>query len=129
MIIVLFNTGSSRTAFFIYSFGKLVLVVFLCFLCFLLVLCFEFNATIWIIIIYLSVTCSVIFYHFNVCKNIKKSFSKKKQETLCASTIAMICSTLALLSKFQYFQRPMYNPVEHLWLSFYCKNSNLLSIF
>ena len=32
----------------------------------------------------------------------------------------MICSTLASLWKFQYFRRPVYNPVEHLWWSFYC---------
>ena len=33
----------------------------------------------------------------------------------------MICSTLASLWKFQYFRRPVYNPVEHLWWSFYCE--------
>ena len=53
-----------------------------------------------------------------------KLFSiKKKQETLRVVTIAMICSTLASLWKFQYFRRPIYNPVEHLWWSFYWKNS------
>ena len=41
----------------------------------------------------------------------------------------MICSTLASLWKFQYFQRPIYNPVEHLWCSLYYQNSNPLSIF
>ena len=41
----------------------------------------------------------------------------------------MICSTLASLWKFQYFQRPIYNPVEHLWWSLYCENSKPLSIF
>ena len=44
-------------------------------------------------------------------------------------TIAMICSTLASLGKLQYFWRPMYNPVKHLWSSFYCENSKPLSIF
>ena len=41
----------------------------------------------------------------------------------------MICSTLASLWKFQYFRRSIYNPVEHLWWSFYCKNNKPLSIF
>ena len=49
------------------------------------------------------------------------------KKTLCVVTIAMIYSNLA--SKFQYFRRPIYNPVEHLWWSFYCKNSKPLSIF
>ena len=31
--------------------------------------------------------------------------------------------------KFYYFRRNIYNPVKHLWWSFYCKNSMLLSIF
>ena len=30
---------------------------------------------------------------------------------------------LTSLWKFQYFGRPIYNPVKHLWWSFYCKNS------
>ena len=38
----------------------------------------------------------------------------------------MICSNLA---SFWKFRRPLYNPVEHLWWSFYCKNSKQLSIF
>ena len=52
----------------------------------------------------------------------------KKQETLRVVTIAKICSTLASLWKFQYFWTPTYNSVEHLWWSFYYKNSKLLSI-
>ena len=52
-----------------YSFGKLVLVAILCFLCFLLFLCYGFNITICIIIIYVNATCSVI-SHFTVYKNI-----------------------------------------------------------
>ena len=52
-----------------------------------------------------------------------------KQETLRVVTIAMTCSTLASLWKFQYFRRSIYNPVEHLWWSFYCKNNKPLSIF
>ena len=52
-----------------------------------------------------------------------------KQETLCVVTIAMICSTLASLWKSQYFQRPIYNPVEDLWWSLYCENIKPLSIF
>lgn len=54
VVIILSNTGLPGSAFSNNSFGKLVLVVFLCFLCFLLVLCFEFNATICIILIYIS---------------------------------------------------------------------------
>ena len=50
------------------------------------------------------------------------SISIKNKNTLCAVTIAMICSNLASLWKFQYFRRPIYNPVEHVWWSFYCKN-------
>ena len=77
VVIILFNTGLSRSAFSTYSLGKLVLVAFLsfsclCFLSFLLVLCFEFNSTICIIIIYVSATCSMVFSHFSICKNIKK---------------------------------------------------------
>ena len=47
----------------------------------------------------------------------------------CVVTIAMTCSTLASLWKFQYLRRSVYNPVEHLWWSFYCENSKRLSIF
>ena len=32
--------------------------------------------------------------------------TKLNKKTLCVVTIAMICSNLALLSKFQYFRRP-----------------------
>ena len=39
---------------------------------------------------------------------------QSEQEMLGVVTIAMICSTLASFRKFQYFQRPIYNPVEHL---------------
>ena len=53
---------------------------------------------------------------------------KQKQETLCFVTMAMICSTLASLWKSQYFQRPIYNPVEDLWWSLYCENIKPLSI-
>ena len=45
------------------------------------------------------------------------------KKTQCVITIAMICSNLASLWKFQYFRWPIYNPVDHLWWSFYCKNS------
>ena len=37
-------------------------------------------------------------------------------------TIAMTCSTLASLWKFQYFRRPIYNPVEY-GCSFFAKLS------
>ena len=53
---------------------------------------------------------------------------KNNKKTLCVVAIAMICSNLASRWKFQFFQRPI-NPVEHLWWSFYCKNSKPLSIF
>ena len=53
----------------------------------------------------------------------------KQQETLCVLTIAMICSTLTWVWKFQYFRRPLYNPVKHLRWRFYCENSKSLSIF
>ena len=54
---------------------------------------------------------------------------KDNKKTLCVLTIAMICSNLTPLWKFQYFRRPIYNPVKHLWCSFYCKNSKPLRIF
>ena len=38
-------------------------------------------------------------------------------------------SPLASFWKFQYFWRSIYNPLEHLWWSFYCKNGKPLSIF
>ena len=53
---------------------------------------------------------------------------KKEQETLRVVTIATIYSTSASRWKFQYFRRPTYNPVEHLWWSFYWENSKPLSI-
>ena len=52
-----------------------------------------------------------------------------KQETLRVVTIAVICSTLASLWKFQYFRKPIYNSVKYLWWSFYCENSKPFSIF
>ena len=58
-----------------------------------------------------------------------KYWLKDKQEKLCVVKIAMIYSTLASLWKFQYFWRPIYNLVEHLWWSFYCENSKSLSLF
>ena len=66
----------------------------------------------------------------NKKKNRKHNWIRKSnKKTLCVITIAMICSSLASLWKFQYFQRSTYNPVEHLWWSFYCKNSEPLRIF
>ena len=62
------------------------------------------------------------------CFHFSNAFNTK-QETLCVVTIAMICSTLASLWKSQYFQRPIYNPVEDLWWSLYCENIKPLSIF
>ena len=51
-----------------------------------------------------------------------------KQETLCVVIIAMICSNLASLLKFQFFRGSTYNLVKHLWWSFHCKDSKLLNI-
>ena len=51
--------------------------------------------------------------------------NKNNKKTLCVVTIAIICSNLASLWKFQSFRRPIYNLVEHLWWSFYCKNKAL----
>ena len=60
---------------------------------------------------------------------VRQSTKIKKQETLRVVTIVMICFTLPSFWKFQYFRRPVYNPVEDLWWSFYCENSKPLRIF
>ena len=60
---------------------------------------------------------------------LNSSEMKINKKTLCNLTIAMICSNLASFWKFQDFRSPIYNPVEYLWWSFYCKNSKPLSIF
>ena len=52
-----------------------------------------------------------------------------KQEIIRVVTIAMICTNLASLWKFQHFHRPLYNPVKHLRWSLYRENSKPLSIF
>ena len=52
-----------------------------------------------------------------------------KQKTLRVVTIAMVRSILASSWKFQYLQKPTYNPVKHLWWSFYCKSSKPLTVF
>ena len=71
------------------------------------------------------------FMSWTMCLLMSLCFEKiqYKQETLRIVTIAMFCSALASLGKFQYFWRPIYNPVKHLWGSFYCKNSKPLSMF
>ena len=66
------------------------------------------------------------YHHFT---HIIINLPKTKQKMLWVVTIAMTRSTLASLWKFQYFRRPVYNPVEHLWWGFYCQNSKQLSIF
>ena len=64
------------------------------------------------------------------CCSLKaRNASRWKQETLLIEKIATICSTLASLWKCQYFRRLIYNPVEHLWWSFYCENGNPWTIF
>ena len=63
---------------------------------------------------------SLLFFYFR---------TKVNKKMLCVLTIAMICSKLASLWKFQYFRRPIYSAVEHPWWSFYCKYSKLLSTF
>ena len=58
--------------------------------------------------------------------------SQKEQAVLHVVTIAMICSTLASLWKFQYFRGPICNPVKHVWWGFlivYSCNCKPLSIF
>ena len=82
-----FNTGFPKLAYSTYSFEELVLVVCLCFPCFLLVLCFEFNATICIMVIYISATCSTIFSNITTCKNIKNllwNVDYHLQQKLCS---------------------------------------------
>ena len=64
---------------------------------------------------------------FGFCMIMAPVMKELNKKTLCIVTIAMICSNLASFWKFQYFRRPIYNPVEHLWGSFYFKNSNLLT--
>ena len=66
------------------------------------------------------------YHHFT---HIIINLPKTKQKMLWVVTIAMTCSTLASLWKFQYSWRPVYNPVEHLWWGFHCQNSKQLSIF
>ena len=72
------------------------------------------------------VLCKMYWIKF---QNVHAFTYQKTQETLHVVTIAMICSTLASLWKFQYFRRHIYNSVEHLWWSFYCENSKPLSVF
>ena len=43
-------------------------------------------------------------------------FSKLNKKSLCVVAITMICSNIVSLWTFQYFWRPIFNPVEHLWL-------------
>ena len=55
---------------------------------------------------------------------------RNEQETLRVETIAMICTTLSSLSKFQYFRGPIHNPVEHTSvIELFCENTNPLNIF
>ena len=68
-------------------------------------------------------------YFCRIFIRIKWNEIKLYKKTLYVVTIAIICSTSPSPWKFQYSGRPVYNPVEHLWWSFYCKNSKPLSIF
>ena len=43
-----------------------------------------------------------------------KCITIQNKKTLYVVTIAIICSNLASLWKFQYFRRPIYNPVKHM---------------
>ena len=52
----------------------------------------------------------------------RKCLFQTKQETLRIAAIVMVFSTLGSLWKIQYFRRPLYNPVEHLWWSFCYEN-------
>lgn len=60
--------GLSRSSSSNFPFGKLVFVIFLWFLFFMLVFCFEHNANICVIIIYISVVSCVIISRFTSCK-------------------------------------------------------------
>ena len=71
-----------------------------------------------------------IFIDFKIAyDSILRDGLKDKQETLYVVIISMTCSTLASLWKFQYFRRPVHDPVKHLWWRFSCDNSKQLSIF
>ena len=79
---------------------------------------------------FIIISINLIFETFSIARKasfLQFQFFNKK--TLCVITIAMICSSLASLWKFQYFRRSICNLVEHLWWSFYCKNSEPLIIF
>ena len=56
------------------------------------------------------------------------TFNQNKK-MLFVVRIGMICSNLPSIWKFQSFLRLLYNPIKHLWWSFYYKYSNPLSIF
>ena len=47
-------------------------------------------------------------------KNPKKTCKPNNRDLSRVVTIAMACSTLALLGKFRYFLKSAYNRVEHL---------------
>ena len=76
--------------------------------------------------IYLYISCLFFSFLQEYIIKIKcdKNWHQIKQESLRVVTIAMIFSTLASL-----LWGSICNPVEHLWWSFYCKISKLLSIF
>ena len=77
----------------------------------------------------LRVSCKRAHRLFILETKINIVIKKANKKTVCVVTIAMICSNFVSLWKFQYFWRPIYNLVKHLWWSFYCKNSKPLSIF
>ena len=68
-------------------------------------------------------------WKYNVQADERLTKVKEKQQTLRIVTIVMTCPPIASLWKFQYFRRPVCNPVEHLWWSFYCEKSKQLGIF
>ena len=55
-------------------------------------------------------------------------FLKKENIMHCNNCNDLLQLTLTFW-KFMYLRRPIQNPIKHLWWSFYCKNSKLLSIF
>ena len=75
--------------------------------------CFQYRSS------RLKVFCKI--FLFNFPNGLFMCYFKFEQETVRILTIAMICSNLASYWKIQDFWRPIYNPVKHLWWSFYWK--------
>ena len=68
-------------------------------------------------------TCFTVIFEIVIIRKLRRN------ATRCNNRDDLLHLSFTLKLKFQYFERPVYNPVEHLWRSFYCKNSKPLSIF